>query len=35
VTINDDRTTITFAFTKGAGDFNSTIGLYLSTGVFK
>lgn len=32
MTINDDGTTITFTFTKGAGDFNDSMAMYISTG---
>ena len=32
MTVNDDGTTITFSFTKGAGDFNDAMVMYISTG---
>ncbi|MDG2349264.1 MAG: hypothetical protein P8L65_01135, partial [Flavobacteriaceae bacterium] len=32
MTINDDGTTITFTFTKGGGNFNDTMAMYISTG---
>tara|TARA_R110002072_G_scaffold85317_14_gene193455 strand:+ start:11158 stop:13296 length:2139 start_codon:yes stop_codon:yes gene_type:complete len=32
MTINDDGTTITFTFTKGGGDFNDAMVMYISTG---
>ena len=32
MTVNDDGTTITFNFTKGSGDFNDILVLYIDTG---